>query len=94
MCLSNVTTRQTGISNIPVITLEGRDGYTRIVQSNFDIINECFRLVIYEAHQLHQKFTVLRFNACSCSEAKRRGAMEKILLLNFSSFVSVFIRQI
>lgn len=77
MCLSNVTTRQTGISNITIITIEGRDGCTRIVQSHFDIINECCLLVNYEAHQLDQKFTVLRFNACSCSEAKRRGAMEK-----------------
>lgn len=77
MRLTNVTTRQTGISNITMITLEGRDGYTRIVHSHFDIINECCLLVNYEAQQLHQKFTVLRFNACSCSEAKRRGAMEK-----------------
>lgn len=77
MCLSNVTTRQTGISNITIITIEGKDGYTRIVQKHYDIINECCLLVNYEAHQLHQKFTVLRFNAFSCSEAKRRGAMDK-----------------
>lgn len=81
MCLSNVTTRQTGISNITIITIEGRDVYTRIVQSHFDIINECCLLVNYEAHQLHQQFTVLRFNAFTCSEAKRRGAMDKILCL-------------
>lgn len=77
MCLSNVTTRQTGISNITIITIEGRDGYTRIVQNHYDIINECCLLVDYEAHQLHQKLTVLRFNAFCCSEAKRRGAMDK-----------------
>lgn len=76
MCLSNVTTRQTGISNITIITIEGRDGYTRIVQNHSDIINECCLLVNYEAHQVHQKFTVLRFNAFSCLEAKRRGAMK------------------
>lgn len=94
MCLSNVTTRQTGISNITIITFEGRDGCTRIVQSHFDLINECCLLVTYEAHQVHQKFTVLILNAFSCSEAIRRSAMEKILLLNFSGFVCVIIRQI
>lgn len=77
MCLSNVTTRQTGISNITIITIEGWDRYTRIVQSHFDIINECCLLVNYEAHQVRQKFTVLILNAFSCSEANRWGAMEK-----------------